>query len=349
MSELWESWTHLNSVVMPLTVDLGPATGEPKDARSALDAATAVVGPEPPRSEVTELARAGLDAALRAVISHCAPRINIAPPTRWLGAKAFRQGLPPSLRSRVNVLDTRGTTWQNLHAYVSPIAHDLGAGDRAADAGSRLDHIGWSVYKLALAARAGSETLIPVQAVLKDLEALDKPKNFTRESRARVACLLGLFRQYSTEVTVPALRVIPGVRAEAIRERVDEIMEDAYLMETSFLRRTFSLNSNVASVKRDMRRLLKAVLKRRWAHGLLSLASQRLAMGRWGRSFEQLLETFGAVGGDLAPTIVDSATPFYMRGRHHMEYRRSMFKSAMEAIVTVSIAKKYVDPFIPDE
>lgn len=72
-------------------------------------------------------------------------------------------------------------------------------------------------------------------------------------------------------------------------------------------------------------------------------------MGRWGRSFEQLLETFGAVGGDLAPTIVDSATPFYMRGRHHMEYRRSMFKSAMEAIVTVSIAKKYVDPFIPDE
>ena len=136
------------------------------------------------------------------------------------------------------------------------------------------------LYLLTLATKLKSEVLLPPAEALLHLSRIERHNLQNSEARARASVLMGLFNAFECAIEGPVLHYRPRIGKLAITERIDEILQDAYLLDASRLRRFLGVKSNVASVKRDLHKLLSYISSnRRWAKGLFSVGSITVIQG----------------------------------------------------------------------
>lgn len=240
------------------------------------------------------------DAAVRAVsssmeyyirwmLTSCAFGISFPAYTgsAWAKPRRLKSILTPSLRVRTTFLDKDGKIWSAVDRYFEPMRADFLRYSASLPFGRperlffRLIWTAWDVYKLILATRNHCETDIDPYWRTSNINVLLSSRyEWSRESQARWAVLATLFRNYSINEEIPSLFCL-SMDPQLFSERVDEILEDAYLLEASTLRKLFGLRENITAIRRDLRKLLKFIVgKRSWAKGLLGLGSQGLSLAQ---------------------------------------------------------------------
>jgi hypothetical protein len=249
--------------------------------RSALSAMAGQTKPAGEWYDGSALA-ATVEVYVRYLLSECAYRVmQPAFERNALAAPAkLRRLLPRSMGQRTRFLDTKGRLWRDVLKYMAPLRHDLAAHRRGPSCMyvAALNDSAWGFYMLALAARNHSDVLLSAAEVIKATEVLLSYDGICSESKTRLAIIKGIFALYRATADVPVLACCAGSGTPLI-ERVDEILEDAHLLEASHVRRFLGLGSNVATVRRRLRQVLTFITKhRKWATGVVSLGSQTAAI-----------------------------------------------------------------------
>lgn len=204
----------------------------------------------------------------RRMLSRCAIKVNIpySSNSEWPNSREIRSLLAPTTKKLIRFVDKSDHYWETATAYLKPITNTLGE--------ENVRRLAWKLYLLILAAKYKSEVILSPEKTLALIHEIESSTNLNAEGRARLAVVAGLFRCFSIPVEGPCLRFLPNVPSHAVSERIAEIMEDAYLLEASHLRRLFGIQQNIASVKRDLRLLLSFIRKERsWAKGLITTGS----------------------------------------------------------------------------
>jgi len=230
-----------------------------------------------------------METYLRRLISHCAIKVHVPAfaSRAWLSPTEIKRLLAPSLRKYLVFVDNRKALWQAVLKFFSPVMKTVSQTNL-----NVLSKLTWAFYLLILATRYHGEAVISVKNFLRNAARIDRDASLSSEARARIARLCGVFRLFEPQENVPSLRVRSNAGPNAVSDRINEILEDAYLLEASRLRRFFGINQNVASLKRDLRILLKTICKNRaWAKGLVYLSSTPLLGGDSGKKvLESLIQ-----------------------------------------------------------
>lgn len=222
-----------------------------------------------------------LEAYFRGMIANCAAKIYLPsyPRSSWAIPANLKSLLSQSLKNRIVFVDRRKCIWKSVIAYLQPLN---GVCDNQA-----IELLAWRLYQLVLATRNDCETFLEPDNVVLKIMKMKETTSLSKEGLARLAKLEGIFRCYSFKEEIPAFVFSTTVGRYSISKRIEEILEDSYFLEASFLRRFFSIESNVASVKRKLRRLLHAIVKERtWAKGILAVGAQSALIPQ--KSFEFL-------------------------------------------------------------
>jgi hypothetical protein len=140
-------------------------------------------------------------------------------------------------------VDRRGAVWGAVSQYLSPLSA-MGGDDAA------VSEVAWNLYMLVLATRHKGEVVVDPDRVIQGAAKIMRLASVSAEGRARLAQLIGLFRLFDAGCVVPSLRVRCSVGSREVTRRIDGILEDAYLLEASQLRRIFGLRQNEARTKR---------------------------------------------------------------------------------------------------
>jgi len=224
-----------------------------------------------------------LEEYLRRMIGACACSVSIpAPnPKMWTTPRHLKSLLVPTLRKRMRFVDRRHTIWADLQAYLLPVFEDLPADDAKrklpAPVGPRrsLHEVIWALYMITLASQHHCEVVLSPNEVIAIIDQLIKSKHLSTESKSRLSVVRGIFALYSHSLKVPGFSFITKAPRISLRERLDEILADAYLLEASHLRRFLGLNANAKAIQRDLRKLIKFIVNNRpWAKGILSASTQ---------------------------------------------------------------------------
>ena len=253
-----------------------------------------------------------IEAYLRCLVTHCAVRIHIPAfaDRKWHSPGLVKSLLAPTTRKHIVFVDRQGALWDAICQFLSPVS-SASADDKCVSA------FAWDLYMLVLATRYKGEAAVSPERFIANAAKLDKSSSISAEGRARLARLVGLLQLFDTGRVAPSLRVRPDVGPHEVSRRIAEILEDAYLLEASQLRRLFGLKQNVTSIRRDLRKLLEFIVRSRsWARGLVSLSSTQLIGGDSGlKVMETLLDMLPVLEGSLSQPVltrmdtnVDSAT-----------------------------------------
>lgn len=201
---------------------------------------------------------ASIEVYLRYLLTHCAFKIHIPAfvHSEWHSPRLVKSLLSQTTRRRVVFVDRRGSVWGAISEYLSPLSA-TGADD------ATVSEVAWDLYMLVLATRHKGEVVVDPDRVIQNAAKLMRLTSISTEGRARLAQLIGLFRLFDAGCVVPSLRVRPTVGSREVTRRIDEILEDAYLLEASQLRRIFGLRQNEARTKRYLRRLLDFIARNR--------------------------------------------------------------------------------------
>jgi hypothetical protein len=199
--------------------------------------------------------------------------------------------LAPTIKQTIRFVDRSDRHWSAVVAYLRPISRSL-RGDQ------RVSQLAWELYQLVLATKHRAEVVLPPRKALDLIAALSTSSSLTAEASARLALIQGLFSSFSRPVEAQAFRFLPNAPALAISERIQEILEDAYLLEASHLRRLLGIRENITSIQRDLRKLLSFIQRRRsWAKGTIGLGSDVILGARIPLAFlEQITELAPALG-----------------------------------------------------
>ena len=259
---------------------------------------------------ITETQRAvseSLQRHLIEMICLCAVSIRLPLVNSFPSPSAIKNTLAPSLRTRLYFLDRRQTVWRAVLTYLNPVVSSL-SGDGLET--YKSSHLAWDIYRLVLAARTGSQVVVFPRRHMRIIDSLLKLKSLTQEARVRLSVLRGLFRAYNSSVEMPGFQLLHSSLSKSISERLEEIVEDAYLLEASFLRRLLGFEANKAAIRRDLRRLVNFIVKNRpWAKGLLKATSQTCQMGA--ETLTPILETIPANAGQKASPVLISPISYY--------------------------------------
>jgi hypothetical protein len=263
-----------NNILSPLTLPV--KTIRDKEGRagfdsSALYTAIALIDlKHSPRKLTSELttesqnqAARSLELYLRRMLSRCALRIHVPYNSGQDMPKPqqLKPLLAPTIRKTIRFVDRSDRYWNAVVAYLKPLS-------RALPDDQRVSSLAWHLYLLILATKYDSEVVLPPKTTLTLVNAIESSDGLDSEARARIALVAGLFRSFSRPVEGHTLRFLPNVPTFAISERIAEILEDAYLLEASRLRRLLGVKENITSVQRDLRQLLSFIQKKRsWAKG----------------------------------------------------------------------------------
>ena len=247
-----------------------------------------------------------LEAYLRPIVTQLAVRVKLIHVRKFLESpRQVRALLSPSIRSRISLVDPRKSVWNCAKHYLDPILMDFQDADP--NMAFDIDEVAWQLYLLCLGAKHRAEVPVSASAALdgaRKLGAHESP-SVSPESRARLALVAGLFESLSSHVEVPALRLRAEAPATAIRDRIDEILEDAYLLEASHLRRFIGLRPNVASLRRDLRLVLRTVHKHSgWAKGILRFGSSLLGVPSSSAEITDKLAEHIALPGSLGRPVM---------------------------------------------
>lgn len=226
-----------------------------------------------------ELAAAGLESYVRQMVAQFALeiRIPILKGSPLNKGQAIKNMMSPSLRKRLIMVDCRKTIWSAVETYIKPLRQDIQSDGWDGDASPHgmLSRFTWGVYIMILGNKAGADVPINPRQMMKLSEALSSLSGLNAESRGRLAVMRGIFAAYRDTDTFQGLSFVPGLLAGQISERMDEMIEDAYFLEASHLRRLFGLRQNLTSVRRDLRLLTRFIAKKSpWARGITQVASQ---------------------------------------------------------------------------
>ena len=159
--------------------------------------------------------------------------------------------------------DRRSSIFNAIVRYLDPI-------DDSENHSHARDLIIWQMYCLILAVKKGCECPFDVQGLKIAIQTIRSKPKLSGEAKARLACIEGIVNSFEP-VQVPGLRVMLPSNETLLLERVDEILNDAYLLEASFLRRFFGYSANKQAIKRDLSKVLKIITgNRSWARGLVT-------------------------------------------------------------------------------
>jgi hypothetical protein len=316
----------------------------PKDEQWVIDAPillkTALRAPASPG--VKHAAALFAQEYVRRIIAHCALSIKI--PTIVGADLAVGRNLTrlfaPSLRSRVSAVDPRRSRWSAVVAYFEPILGswppDVAFGmERAA-----VSSLRWQVYMFALACKHKCEVLLSPQKVLDLANYIESAPHLSSESRARLAVIESLFASYVAGPSLPCLRFYSRSPGYALIERLDEILEDAYLLEASQLRRFLGFRQNIASVTRDLRRVLNHIVRyRSWAKGALRVATESTFSAAPLSSLPELAAPLLAGASVSAPTLLPFDATTFADGTY---YKLEPFKALRETIMFAATPPDWV-------
>jgi len=222
-----------------------------------------------------------LEEYVRRMIGACAYRVSIpAHGTKmWAAPNRLKSLLTPTNRKRIQFVDRKQSIWGDLQAYLHPVFKDLPS-EKPKKGGPQplrdvLGNLAWNLYIITLASRYHCETVLCPTEAVAGVDTLIRSDLLSPESKSRLSVVRGLFALYSDTFNVPGFRYIGEATQISLQERLDEILEDAYLLEASHLRKFLSLKANTKAIKRDLRKLINFIVKNRsWAKGLLSAANQ---------------------------------------------------------------------------
>ena len=259
-----------------------------------------------------------LEFYVRNMLCACASTISIPAYGRsmWASPNQIKSGLSESAGKRLKFVDRSHMVWTSVERYLSPIYGDVKKGlskEEIKHGGhTPLDGIALDLYLLLLAIRGHSEVpIIPAQT-LKNIDGLSKKSELRAENRTRLAVIRGVFGLYNKESDIPGFRCIAN-RGQSLKERLDEILDDAYLLDAPRLRRFFGLQSNMRAIKRDLRKLTMFIAKNRpWAKGAVIAASQSATLANSSAEMmDKMIDIFPDLTSDSStPILIDSDSLF---------------------------------------
>ncbi|WP_155325534.1 hypothetical protein [Desulfosarcina ovata] len=232
-----------------------------------------------------DLAAAGLESYSRQMVSQFSlevqvPYIKLSPVKN---AAAIKNRISPSLRKRLKIIDRRNNYWDAIKRYFEPIRRDISEDINEFSNSiplKKLFLLTWLVYMIVLGSKKGADVAVDPNHNKDLCDALLTFPKLSSESKSRLSVVRGIFAAYRDSELVPSLMYVPSITVGRVAERIDEILDDAYMIEASNLRRFFGLRQNIASVRRDLRSLTRFIVKNRpWAKGLTNVVSQRSFFG----------------------------------------------------------------------
>lgn len=238
----------------------------------------------------------------RALVATLSTKLTIPRPhpTLWMQPRRIRATLSPTLRKHTGFADRSENVWKAVQKYFQPI-------QQAVARPAYLDFIAWPLYLMIVASRSGAGVTFNLDVPRQNFARLEARK-VKGEAGARLALLESIFSAYTRVEEVPGLSIAPN-RNLLIGERLAEILEDAYLLEASSkLKKFFSIQTNKAALKRDLRILTRQLEKRSWARnavkGTTQLATLGSDMNAVGAALGEVLAGAG-VRSYGAPPILD--------------------------------------------
>lgn len=306
----------LNNVLSPLTMVINVPkvpmySHRPGFTESNLRTALELAGVcENHTGDTRALLTDSLELYVRRMISHCAVHVYI-PYTatgRWMRPRKIKSLLSPSSRKRIQFVDQRRRIWNSVLAYLKPLVDVVGVGDN-----DTLPRLAWNLYLITIASRYRAEVVLSPKRTLSLVSQLDELSELDAECHARLATIAGMIKCFEENADGPYLRFLPNATGVPISERLEEIMEDAYLLEASRLRRLLGVKQNVVSIRRDLRKLLSHISKKSaWAKGLVAVASATI-LGGYGsaKALEKLIDIIPSLGSlGQYPVLTDDDFPY---------------------------------------
>ncbi len=260
---------------------------------------------------------ASLEEHIRTMVSSCAWQIHIPAYTHscWATPARFKSLLTPTFRKRIHFVDVRNFVWTSILNYFAPMIDDIPL-DRSpecrpvyGDPLLLLGRIASDFYNLVLATQYSSEVQLSPKRTLHMIGFLlsNCGRFMSAEGRNRLTVIESIFALFKRNDEIPGFVCIP-LKGYSFSERINEVLEDADLQQASAIRRFFSVNSNVASIRRDLRLILKAISKNKsWAKGAVDVSSQVGIFPKEAGAFiDKLLGALPTLGSDVsAPVLID--------------------------------------------
>jgi hypothetical protein len=216
---------------------------------------------------------------VRTMISSCACKILFPAYTHtcWATPKRLKSLMGPTLKRRVSFVDRHNHTWNSVLNYFASILAELpldrmpGCKPVYPDALLLLGRVASDFYHLVLATRFSCEApILPGRTVhmIRFLLSSQCSQFLSSESKNRLSVLEGIFALYQKKDEIPAF-TCAAPAGYSFSERIEEIMDDAELLQASRIRKFFSVASNLRSVRRDLRAILASISKNsKWAKGV---------------------------------------------------------------------------------
>lgn len=245
------------------------ATGE-----NAEEGLRVLLGVDPPASSGGKYLRNSMEAYFRYMLANSASKIYIASGSLAKRPRSLVSLFSPTIRKKIIFADPKDQVWNSVTHYLEPVINDVK--QNISDQGEySMNELINDLYFLALAHKCRAETFVNPTLAVRHAERLVESVALGPEALARVAVITGIFQLYACPLDVAILKIAPEANAFSVSERIEEIMEDAYLLEASYLRRMIGLEENVAAFRRDLRKLISFITRHRpWARGLVGAASQ---------------------------------------------------------------------------
>jgi len=206
------------------------------------------------------------------MVSQCALKISLPIQKSLPSPTTIKRGLTPTIRKTISFLDNQRGLWDAIVQYLKPIRDSVKIDDKFHPyEPSSVYLLSWNLYMLVLGIRSQSQIVMSPESTLELIKMfLTKPKKISREAKARLMLLNGIFSSFEMSEGIGGFQIRPEISLNMISERLEEIVEDAYLLEASSLRKFLSFNANKTAIKRDLRKLVNFISKNRpWAKGLL--------------------------------------------------------------------------------
>ena len=255
----------------------------------------------------------GLELHVQRMIAACACKVYMPAQSSsmWTSPARVKSLLSPSINKRLQYLDKRHSLWTDIEHYFLPISKDINKSSHP-DPNKKhfmthcLDKIVWNFYLLTLATKQECEAPISPTVILNYIDQLLSTKIMSQESKLRLSVIRGIFGLFTSVDAIPGFKFISIKPFPSLLERIDEVLEDAYLLEASTLRKFLSLKTNIKSIKKDLRKLMHFISKNKsWAKGLLSVSSQTISVASAPMQvMEKIIEVIPGLQGECSPPFL---------------------------------------------
>ena len=222
--------------------------------------------------ETKKVIAESVEGFLMQMVAQCALQVHLPSLSSLPSPSVIKKELTPTARKSIKFLDYRHTLWKAIIEYLVPIRDSVKLDKKVHPyEPSSVYRLGWNIYMLILGKRTQSQIIMSPELSVDLINMfLTKSKKLSREAKARLLLLKGIFSSFELSPDIGGFQIVSGASMNLVSDRLEEIVEDAYLLEASALRRFFGINSNKASIRRDLRKLVNFISKNRpWAKGLL--------------------------------------------------------------------------------